>query len=81
MSGRPSKVIRNELFEQDNEDDLKTEDIISLRQALYRERRERFPKLPKSREEVNTALANFKPILTNKGEEFVFYYLNKFLNN
>ena len=54
VSARPSKVIRNELFEQGNEENLKAEDIISVRQALYREKRKRFPKLPKSREQERT---------------------------
>jgi len=71
VSARPSKATRKTLFEQYKEENLRTEDIISVRQVLYRERRKRFPKLPKSREEVNTALENLKPILTNKGEDFV----------
>lgn len=40
------------LFEQYKEENLRTEDIISVRQ-------------------VNTALENLKPILTNKGADFV----------
>jgi hypothetical protein len=64
-------LIRNELFEQCKEENVRTGDIISARHALYRERRKRFPKLPESREEVNTALENLRPILTNKGEDFV----------
>ena len=71
VSARPSKLIRNELFEQCKEENVRTGDIISVRHALYRERRKRFPKLPEFREEVNTALENLRPTLTNKGEDFV----------
>jgi hypothetical protein len=42
---RPSNLIRNELFEQCKEENVRTGDIISVRHALYRERRKRFPKL------------------------------------
>ena len=38
ISSRPAKVIKNELFAS-NEENLKSSDITSLRQALYRERR------------------------------------------
>jgi hypothetical protein len=64
ISSRPAKIIKNELFAS-NEENLKPSDITSLRQALYRERRKKFPKLPSSIEEVSDVLNFWKPINTS----------------
>ena len=55
ITARPSKVICGELKDS-GEDHFRPQDIVSIRQALYRERRKKYPKLQKSREEVNVAL-------------------------
>ena len=70
ISSRPAKVIKNELFAS-NEENLKPSDITSLRQALYRERRKKFPKLPSSIEEVSDVLNFLKPINTSKDEDLL----------
>jgi hypothetical protein len=70
ISSRPAKVIKNELFAS-NEENLKPSDITSLRQALYRERRNKFPKLPSSIEEVSDVLNFLKPINTSKDEDLL----------
>ena len=70
ISSRPAKVIKNELCAS-NEENLKPSDITSLRQALYRERRNKFPKLPSSIEEVSDVLNFLKPINTSKDEDLL----------
>ena len=67
ISSRPAKVIKNELFAS-NEEIIKPSYITNLRQALYRERRKKFPKLPSSIEEVSDVLNFLKPINTSKNE-------------
>jgi hypothetical protein len=67
ISSRPAKVIKNELFAS-NEEIIKPSYITNLRQALYRERRKKFPKLPSSIEEVSDVLNFLKPINTSKDE-------------
>ena len=70
ISSRPAKIIKNELFAS-NEENLKPSDITSLCQALYRERRKKFPKLPSSIEEVSDVLNFLKPINTSKDEDLL----------
>ena len=67
ISSRPAKVIKNELFAS-NEEIIKPSYITNLHQALYRERRKKFPKLPSSIEEVSDVLNFLKPINTSKDE-------------
>ena len=54
-----------------SEENLQPADLKSVSQALYRERRKKYPKIPKSREETMDALAMLSPILTSKGEDFL----------
>jgi hypothetical protein len=69
ISSRPAKIIKNELFASNGEN-LKPSDITSLCQALYRERQNKFPKLPSSIEEVSDVLNFLKPINTSKDPVF-----------
>ena len=55
VSERPSKIIRSEL-QKVKENNLTENDLKSLSMAIYRERRKKHPILPKSREDVHTAL-------------------------
>ena len=64
-SARPSKLIRKELSSM-SEENLQPADLKSVRQALYRERWKKYPKLPKSREETLDALDSLDPILMSK---------------
>ena len=66
VSERPSKSIRSEL-QKVEENNLTENDLKSLSMAIYRERRKRHPTLPKSREDVHTALDGMT-IETSKSE-------------
>ena len=55
VSERPSKIIRSEL-QKVEENNLTENDLKSLSMAISREKRKRHPTLPKSREDVHTAL-------------------------
>ena len=54
-----------------SEENVQPADLKSVRQALYRERWKKYPKIPKSREETIDALTMLSPILTSKGEDFL----------
>jgi hypothetical protein len=71
ISSRPAKVITNNELFASNDENLKPSDITSLRQALYRERPNKFPKLPSSIEEVSDILNFLKPINTSKDEDLL----------
>jgi hypothetical protein len=66
VSERPSKIICSEL-QKVEENNLTENDLKSLSMAIYRERRKRHPTLPKSREDVHTALDGMT-IETSKSE-------------
>jgi hypothetical protein len=66
VSERPSKNICSEL-QKVKENNLTENDLKSLSMAIYRERRKRHPTLPKSREDVHTALDGMT-IETSKSE-------------
>jgi hypothetical protein len=68
ISQRPSKVIRGELQKMD-ENLLNSRDLKNVAMSMYRERRKRFPKLPKSRLEVHKTLEGLN-LQTNKNESF-----------
>ena len=55
VSERLSKIICSEL-QKVKENNLTENDLKSLSMAIYRERRKRHPTLPKSREDMHTAL-------------------------
>jgi hypothetical protein len=71
ISSRAAKVITNNELFASNDENLKPSDITSLRQALYRERPNKFPKLPSSIEEVSDILNFLKPINTSKDEDLL----------
>ncbi|GFS03737.1 ESX-1 secretion system protein EccCa1 [Elysia marginata] len=50
--------------------DLVPKDLIAIRQAMYRERRKKFPALPKTRQEVHEALQHYD-ITSNQGENML----------
>ena len=54
---RPIKFIRQELQHHTNEPDIHAKDVEYVRKAMYYERRKHLPKLPKSRQETQEALA------------------------
>lgn len=68
-SHRPSKIIRNVLQEQP-EEQLEPNDIKSTAKAIYRRRRKTYPTLPKTMEETHEALQKMN-IKTNKDEDFL----------
>jgi hypothetical protein len=68
ISQRPSKVIRGELQKMD-ENLLNSRDLKNVAMSMYRERRTRFPILPKSRLEVHEVLEGLN-LQTNKNESF-----------
>ena len=66
LTERPSKVIMKEIVSKPDTD-LVPKDLIAIRQAMYRERRKKFPALPKTRQEVHEALQHYD-ITSNQGE-------------
>ena len=68
-SERPSKLIVSEI-EKNEVNELLPQDIKSVRQAIYRQRRKTQPKLPKSREETIQTLKEYE-VLSN-GENMVY---------
>lgn len=68
VSQRPSKVIRCELQTM-YENLFNSRDLKNVAMSMYRERRKRFLKLPKSRLEVHEALEGLY-LQTNKNESF-----------
>ncbi|CAG2218811.1 unnamed protein product [Mytilus edulis] len=68
ISQRPSQVIRGELQKMD-ENLLNHQDLKNVAMSLYRERRKQFPKLPKSRLEIQETLRQMD-LNTSKTESF-----------
>ena len=68
ISQRLSKVIRGKLKKMD-ENLLNSRDLKNVAMSMYRERRKRFLKLPKSKLEVHEALEGLN-LQTNKNENF-----------
>ena len=68
ICARPSKVLRTEL-QNVQEDTLTTTDLKSLSMAIYRERRKKYPTLPKSRADVHESINNVSTE-TSKSELF-----------
>lgn len=66
LTERPSKVILKEIVSKPDTD-LVPKDLKAIRQAMYRERRKKFPALPKTRQEVHEALQHYD-ITSNQGE-------------
>ena len=69
-SERPSKLIIKEI-EKVGTDELVSQDITSVRQAMYRQRRKTQPKLPTSRMETIEMLKEYE-LKSSKGEDMIY---------
>ena len=69
-SERPSKLIIKEI-EKIGVNELVTQDITSVRQAMYRQRRKLQPKLPTSRTETIETLKEYE-VKSSNGEDMVY---------
>lgn len=67
---RPSKLIIKEI-EKVGTDELVSQDITSVRQAMYRQRRKTQPKLPTSRMETIEMLKEYE-LKSSKGEDMIY---------
>jgi len=69
---RPAKIIRTALQEANTEeqDDVSHKDINNVRAAIYRERRKRYGRIPKTLQETIATLRSM-PLSTHKKEDFL----------
>ena len=69
IATRPAKVIRTEL-ESFSEEYLTVSDTRNIALALYRQKRKKYPALPKNRSDIHHALDHMT-LETNKNEQFL----------
>ena len=69
LTCKPSKIIKTEHFKS-GDIQIEAGDYKRIREAIYRERRKKYPVLPKSHEEVFQCLESI-PLKTAKGEDFI----------
>lgn len=67
---KPAKIIRKEVARYTDENELTTKDISLIRRNIYNKKSKIYPALPKSREEIHTAVSSMV-IKTNRNELFL----------
>ena len=67
---RPSKILRPELSLLNDTTALQSKDLRNPKQSIYRQRRRKYPVLPKTREESVEFMKQF-PCSTNRREDFL----------
>lgn len=72
ISTRPSKIVKKSLLSQNNTEDVTPKDVQSVCRSIYSKRRQKYPVLPKSREDTQKTLADLD-IKTHTGEDFLKY--------
>lgn len=69
---KPNKLIRRELQNTQNSNNLEYSDMKLIRRSMYETRKKNFPNLPKSLEEATKQLIDVQQNLTYKGNNFCF---------
>lgn len=67
---RPAKLIRSEIKQSANEENLNLIDVSRIKRNIYNAKRSYIPALPKNQHGVHTEVTN-NTFLTNRKEHFV----------